>query len=134
PFTDAERELFEYLARQAAVSVENAALHRAIERQAVTDELTGLANRRRFNEALSAEVERAKRFSHSFALILLDIDDFKSINDEYGHQQGDAVLREVASVLRELSREIDLPARYGGEEFALILPGTDIEGAYNLAE
>jgi diguanylate cyclase (GGDEF)-like protein len=134
PFTDAERELFEYLARQAAVSVENAALHRAIERQAVTDELTGLANRRRFDEALSAEVERAKRFSHSFALILLDIDDFKSINDEYGHQQGDAVLREVTSVLRELSREIDLPARYGGEEFALILPGTDIEGAYNLAE
>jgi diguanylate cyclase (GGDEF)-like protein len=67
-------------------------------------------------------------------LVLLDLDDFKNVNDTYGHQQGDLVLREVARVLRETSREIDEPARYGGEELAVVLPGTDLEGAYNLAE
>ena len=66
--------------------------------------------------------------------MLLDIDDFKHVNDTYGHQQGDLVLREVARVLRESSREIDEPARYGGEELAVVLPQTDLEGAYNLAE
>ena len=66
--------------------------------------------------------------------MLLDLDDFKTVNDTYGHQQGDLVLREVARVLRETSREIDEPARYGGEELAVVLPGTDLEGAYNLAE
>ena len=66
--------------------------------------------------------------------MLLDIDDFKRVNDTHGHQQGDVVLREVARVLRETSREVDLPARYGGEELAVVLPGTDLEGAVNLAE
>jgi diguanylate cyclase (GGDEF)-like protein len=65
---------------------------------------------------------------------MLDIDDFKAVNDNYGHQQGDIVLREVAKILRASSREIDEPARYGGEELAVVLPGTDLEGAHNLAE
>ena len=65
---------------------------------------------------------------------MLDIDNFKQVNDTYGHQQGDVVLRDVARVLRESSRAIDLPARYGGEELAVVLPGTDLEGAYDLAE
>ncbi|MDX6684246.1 MAG: hypothetical protein QOF86_374 [Baekduia sp.] len=134
PFTHRERELFHYLAGQAAVSIENVGLHETVERQAVTDELTGLSNRRRFQETMSAEVERSKRFGQDLGLVMLDIDDFKAVNDTYGHQQGDLVLREVAKVLRASSREIDEPARYGGEELAVVLPGTDLLGAYNLAE
>src|SRR4051812_41437913 len=134
PFRESERELFGYLAAQAAVSIENVGLHETVQRQAVTDELTGLYNHRRFQEAMEDESERARRFGQDMGLVMLDIDDFKSVNDTYGHQQGDQVLREVARILRESSREIDAPARYGGEELAVVLPGTDLEGAYNLAE
>jgi diguanylate cyclase (GGDEF)-like protein len=133
-FSSAERELFGYLARQASVSLENVDLHELVARQAVTDELTGLFNHRRFQEVVTAEVGRSKRFEQGLGLLMLDLDDFKEINDTYGHQQGDVVLREVARVLRETSREIDEPARYGGEELAVALPQTDLEGAYNLAE
>ena len=134
PFTDAERELFHYLAGQAGVSFENVALHETVQRQAVTDELTGLFNHRRFQEALSAEIERSKRFGQGLGLVMLDIDNFKQVNDTYGHQVGDKVLAEVAGVLKEQSREVDEPARYGGEELAVVLPGADLEGAYHLAE
>jgi diguanylate cyclase (GGDEF)-like protein len=134
PFRPSERELFHYLAGQASVSIENVGLHETVERQAVTDELTGLANRRRFQEVLAGEVERSRRFGQPVGLVLLDIDDFKKVNDGYGHPAGDLVLREVARILREYSREIDEPARYGGEELAVVLPGTDLEGAYQLAE
>ena len=133
-FDQAERDLFHYLAAQAAVSIENVDLHETVQRQAVTDELTGLFNHRRFQAALEGEAERTKRFEQEMGLVMLDIDNFKRVNDTYGHQQGDLVLREVARVLRSASREIDYPARYGGEELAVVLPQTDLEGAYNLAE
>jgi diguanylate cyclase (GGDEF)-like protein len=133
-FSESEHELFHYLAGQASVSIENVGLHETVERQAVTDELTGLSNRRRFQEVLASEVERSRRFAQPVGLVMLDIDDFKTVNDTYGHQAGDVVLREVARVLRASSREIDEPARYGGEELAVVLPGTDLDGAYNLAE
>lgn len=133
-FTAGERELFSYLTNQASVSVENVDLHETVQRQAVTDELTGLFNHRRFQEVMTAEVERARRYGHELGLIMLDIDNFKQINDTYGHLQGDEVLREVAHVLRQSSREIDEPARYGGEEMAVALPQTDLEGAYQFAE
>jgi diguanylate cyclase (GGDEF)-like protein len=133
-FTPAERELFAYLTNQASVSVENVDLHETVQRQAVTDELTGLFNHRRFQEVITQEVERARRYGQEMGLIMLDIDNFKRVNDTYGHLQGDMVLREVARVLRQSSREIDEPARYGGEEMAVALPQTDLEGAYQFAE
>ena len=133
-FTHGERELFAYLTNQVSVSVENVYLHETVQRQAVTDELTGLFNHRRFQEVMTAEVERARRYGHELGLIMLDIDNFKSVNDAHGHIQGDMVLREVARVLRQSSREIDEPARYGGEEMAVALPQTDLEGAYQFAE
>ncbi|HEY8582091.1 MAG TPA: diguanylate cyclase, partial [Capillimicrobium sp.] len=134
PFGERERELMAYLAGTAAISIENVGLHEAVQRQAVTDELTGLYNHRRFQEALVGETDRAKRFGQPMSLVMLDIDNFKRVNDTHGHQAGDEVLREVARVLRETSREIDAPARYGGEELAVVLPQTDMEGAFLLAE
>jgi diguanylate cyclase (GGDEF)-like protein len=133
-FTAGERDLFDYLAREAAVSLENVDLHELVQRQAVTDELTGLSNHRHFQEVIGKEVERAGRFGHSVGLIMFDLDDFKRINDTFGHQQGDLVLREVGRMVRESSREIDEPARYGGEEIAIALPEADLQGAFRLAE
>ena len=133
-FDDGEYDLFAYLTGQAAVSIENVDLHEMVRIQAVTDELTGLYNLRHFHETLDSEIERSRRFGTDVGLMLLDIDNFKKVNDTYGHQQGDLVLIEVGRVLRNLSRDIDEPARYGGEEMAVILPQTDVAGAELLAE
>ena len=133
-FDETEYELFSYLTGQAAVSIENVDLHEIVQMQAVTDELTGLFNLRHFHHTLDGEIERSRRFGTQVGLAMLDIDDFKRINDSFGHQQGDLVLLEVGRVLRSLSRDIDEPARYGGEEMAVILPQTDLHGAELLAE
>jgi diguanylate cyclase (GGDEF)-like protein len=134
PFTDDDREVLRSLGAEAALALENIELHFQVREQAVTDELTGLANHGRFQELLNAEIEQVRRYHHPIGLIMLDIDDFKAVNDTYGHPQGDAVLRQVARVLRENSRDADSPARYGGEELSLILPHTDLEGAYAIAD
>jgi diguanylate cyclase (GGDEF)-like protein len=133
-FGDQSRELALWLGSQAAVALENVRLHRLVERQASTDGLTDLANRRQFEEGLAAEISRAERFGGPLALVLADLDDFKQVNDRHGHQSGDDVLRAFADVLRETVRDIDLAARYGGEEFAVLLPQTDLGGAERLAE
>lgn len=107
---------------------------RRVASQAATDGLTGLANRRSFDDELALEWRRAERVGDSLALVLADLDDFKSVNDGFGHQAGDAVLRRVAVILDSGGRQVDLAARYGGEEFALLAPETDLEGATKLAE
>jgi diguanylate cyclase (GGDEF)-like protein len=134
PFDEDEGRLAHWLAAQASIALENARLHRAVEQQAITDDLTGLANRRRFGESLALEVSRAQRFSGSLALVLADLDDFKRVNDLYGHQVGDDVLRRFAELMRESVREFDLAARHGGEEFAILVPETDLDGGMRLAE
>jgi diguanylate cyclase (GGDEF)-like protein len=134
PFDDGDRDILRSLAAQATLALENVELHYQVQQQAVTDELTGLANHGHFQELLQAEIEQVRRYQHPVGLIMLDLDDFKSINDTYGHQQGDVVLKQVARVLRDTSREPDLPARYGGEEMAVILPHTDLEGASSISE
>jgi diguanylate cyclase (GGDEF)-like protein len=89
---------------------------------------------RAFTSVLDRELERSRRFETPLGLLMMDLDDFKLVNDTYGHQQGDEVLAQVAGVLRDHSRELDTPARYGGEEMAVVLPQTDVEGAEMLAE
>lgn len=119
---------------QAGIALENARLHSLVKRQAITDELTGLPNRRQFLAQLKLEVGRAQRSGTTLALILADLDDFKHVNDTWGHAVGDQALRSFAATLRAAIREIDLPARLGGEEFAVLLPDTDITGGTELAE
>ena len=133
-FSHAERDVFLYLVGQVSSSIENIALHELVSEQAVTDELTGLSNNRRFRELISKEAARAQRFGHELSLLMLDLDDFKRVNDTYGHLQGDEVLRTVGAVLASESRGVDEPARYGGEEFAVALPETGLAGAVELAE
>lgn len=104
------------------------------EEQASTDHLTGLANRRRFERQLDKEVERTSRHGRPFCLVMLDLDDFKQVNDTFGHEAGDEALKSLARVLQQGTRGIDLAARVGGEEFAVILTETNLETAIEVAE
>lgn len=122
------------LAAQATIALENARLHGIVERQALLDGLTGLANRRSADETLRLEVARARRFGDKVCLVIADLDDFKNVNDTFGHPVGDDALRMFAATLAATVREMDVAARWGGEEFALVLPGTDAEGGARLAE
>jgi diguanylate cyclase (GGDEF)-like protein len=133
-FNKDAREAAEWITAQAAIALENAHLHELVQEQAVTDELTSLANRRQFLEALAHELARSARTGETTSLVLGDLDDFKTVNDRFGHPAGDEVLRVVGRVLRESVRELDVPARLGGEEFAVVLPNTTLDGAVRLAE
>jgi diguanylate cyclase (GGDEF)-like protein len=106
----------------------------ATERSAITDKLTGLYNRAFFDASLRRELKRARRYGLAFSLVMLDLDDFKLVNDNHGHLVGDEALARLADVIRASVREIDVACRYGGEEFALILPETSRTGAYIVSE
>ena len=133
-FSIQDLETAALLVGHAVVALENARLHRLVEQQALVDGLTGLANRRQAEDTLASQLARVGRGGGSVALVFADLDDFKTVNDRYGHPAGDAVLCEFAAVLRESAREMDLAARWGGEEFAVILPDTDADGAVAFAE
>ena len=133
-FSDEQRLNATSLVAQAVVALDNARLHGMVERQALVDGLTGLANRRASADALQTEAARAERLETPLSVVLADLDGFKDVNDMHGHAVGDEVLKAFASVLRETLRQLDVAGRWGGEEFLLVLPGADEEGAALLAE
>lgn len=118
----------------AALSMENARLYLQVQKQAETDSLTGIPNRRTFQTALERELSRAARNGEQVTLAMFDIDHFKSLNDTYGHQVGDDVLKKVAQALAATCRDFDTPARYGGEEFVVILPSCSSKESLMVAE
>ena len=122
------------LADMLAIHIENANLHEEKERQAVTDGLTGISNRRYFTEMFSKEFERAKRYGTTLSLVIFDLDFLKKINDTYGHHVGDEAIKSIGSVVGKSCRAVDVAARFGGEEFCLLLPETDFGDAMLLAE
>jgi len=134
PLNENDVNLLNTLAGSVAVAIDNARLHAEVKLMAMTDVVSGMANRRAFDETLYGEITRASRYSQPISLIILDLDSFKEYNDKWGHPAGDIRLREIADLLRSNVRDPDLAARYGGEEFALILPNTSKGGAIRLAE
>jgi len=133
-FVEEDANLLMLFATQAAIAIENAHLYEEVERLAITDGLTGLYQHRYFQEKLENEIRRGLRYNHPTSLLMIDIDHFKLLNDTYGHQVGDEVLKRLAEIFKSRAREHDTVARYGGEEFAIILPVTPKEGALSAAE
>jgi diguanylate cyclase (GGDEF)-like protein len=126
--------MIELLGAEAAVAIGRADMLGELERLARTDELTGLPNRRDWEERLPAELARAGRAERSLCVAMLDLDRFKAFNDKRGHQAGDQLLREAATAWHGVLRPYDVLARYGGEEFSLLLPDVDLEDAATLIE
>ncbi len=133
-FSASELRLLSLLSDQAAVAISNANLHQMVSHQAYSDTLTGLPNRRALDERLQEEVHLARRNNYSFAVIMMDLDGFKSVNDTYGHSIGDEVLRQVFNQMARGVRNTDFLARYGGDELTLILTQSDIASAMIVAE
>ncbi len=123
-FTEADHRLITTLANQVAVAIENARMYNQMEKLATRDGLTKLYNHSIFQERLGEEIEAAQRYDRDLSLLMLDIDNFKEVNDNYGHQAGDQILKKLAQLLRREVRSSDIVARYGGEEFTVILPET----------
>jgi diguanylate cyclase (GGDEF)-like protein len=133
-FSSDNRDLAAWLASQASIALENAWLHHSVQEQAATDDLTGLVNRRRFHELLESEIVRADGLGTPLSLLLVDLDHFKLVNDGFGHQAGDGLLRQFAGRMRVHLRDVDVAARLGGDEFAVLLPETDADGAVAVAD
>ena len=131
---DNEINFLTLFANQIELAITIAGLFEEIRKQAVTDPLTGLYNRRYFEENINREAERALRLNQPFSLVSLDLDHLKTINDTYGHQYGDVAIKAISDVLKSRARSIDIPARIGGEEFNVLLPGVDSYGAMMAAE
>ena len=133
-FTGSELRLLGLLSDQAAVAISNANLHQMISYQAYSDTLTGLPNRRALDERLEEEVQSARRNNYSFAVVMMDLDGFKAVNDTYGHTKGDEILRLVFTQMARGVRNTDFLARYGGDELTLILTQSDMASAMVVTE
>lgn len=133
-FSATEQRFLHMLANQAAVAISNASLHQSISQKAYTDTITGLANRRALDEHLESEIINARRTNSPFAVIMMDLDGFKSVNDTYGHDVGDQVLRAVFNVISFAIRSSDFIARYGGDELTLILAKSNMQAASLVAD
>jgi diguanylate cyclase (GGDEF)-like protein/PAS domain S-box-containing protein len=133
-YTQTDMVTLSMFTTQAAIAIRNARLYTRIEQIAITDELTGLFNRRGFFQFGEREFERALRFNRPLSALMVDIDRFKRVNDRYGHIAGDQVLRSLAACFRQNTRGIDVAGRYGGEEFVLLLPETPLSEAMHMAE
>lgn len=133
-FTEDELEIILTLVNPAAVAIENAYLFQKAQTLTTQDDLTKLFNARHLHQCLDTEIIRAKRTEEPLTLLFIDLDGFKSINDNYGHPQGSDSLKDIAKIIKGASREMDVVGRYGGDEFMLILPATDMEGAVAVGE
>ena len=133
-FDDSDLATLRTFTSQATVAVDNVLLHEEARRLSITDGLTGLWNYRYFQMTVGKEIDRAARFTRPLSLLMLDLDHFKQVNDQHGHQRGDAVLVELADRVGRLVRDVDTVARYGGEELVIVLPETDERGAVRAAE
>jgi two-component system, cell cycle response regulator len=134
PFAQDELETVAFLAEQGGVALENVRLHEEAQRLSLTDGLTGVWNRRFFQMQFRQVLATALRFQRPFSVLMLDLDNFKQVNDKHGHQRGDALLIEFSQRVTHLLREVDTFARYGGEEFICLLSETDVQGAVTTAE
>ncbi len=133
-YTRIHVERLKLFADQAAVAIENARLFEKVEQMAIIDTLTGLYNRHHFYELGEREFERFKRYKHPFSVLLIDLDHFKLVNDQYGHAAGDQVLRNLSTIFAKSLRKMDIPGRIGGEEFIVLLPETNIDNAAAVAD
>lgn len=134
PFVEADVELLTLFAYHAAIAIENTRLMDETHRLAITDDLTGLFNRRHFLELANREFDQATRYGQPLSSIFLDLDNYKQVNDSFGHAIGDQVLRTVAVRCRDQLRKVDIVGRYGGEEFVAFLPETNLETTRRVAE
>jgi diguanylate cyclase (GGDEF)-like protein len=133
-FNSNHADSLQIFADQAAIAIENARMFEKVEQMAIVDTLTGLYNRRHFFDLGEREIERYKRYHSPLSLIMLDLDHFKKVNDQYGHQVGDYVLQELAKIFANSLRKMDIPGRLGGEEFVILLPETNIDQGMLVAE